>query len=160
VLAPRRRGRSIDNTATGRDNESDEENGGGARRQRTAGPGAVQSHRSMATVQTILDYQRMFPEVFEFLASGQSASMDMFHELDLFPSADGLERMSELVKWLEALPTNSALRQPYGTQTLEESIISELEEATSAKSGASKEVVISQHTPSQHTPDQASIMRG
>ena len=52
VLAPRRRGRSIDNTATGRDNESDEENGGGARRQRTAGPGAVQSHRSMATVQT------------------------------------------------------------------------------------------------------------
>ena len=51
VLAPRRRGRSIDNTATGRDNESDEENGGGARRQR-AGTAAVQSHRSVATVQT------------------------------------------------------------------------------------------------------------
>ena len=51
-VTPRRRGRSIDNTATGRDNESDEENGGGARRQNVARPGAVQSHRSVATVQT------------------------------------------------------------------------------------------------------------
>ena len=51
-VTPRRRGRSIDNTATGRDNESDEENGGGARRQNAARPGAVQSHRSVATVQT------------------------------------------------------------------------------------------------------------
>jgi len=51
-VTPRRRGRSIDNTATGRDNESDEENGGGAGRQNAARPGAVQSHRSVATVQT------------------------------------------------------------------------------------------------------------
>ena len=99
---------------------------------------------SMATVQTILDYQSVFPEVFEFLGSksGQSSNMDMFHELDLFPSTDGLERMAELSKWLEALPTNSALRQPYGTQTLEESIIKELEAATSSRSGAAKEVVM------------------
>ena len=99
---------------------------------------------SMATVQTILQYQQTFPEVFEFLASGQSASMDMFHELDLFPGTDGLERMSELAKWLESLPTNSALRQPYGTQTLEESIIKELEEVTvtTIAGGSAKEVVM------------------
>jgi len=49
VLAPRRRGRSIDNVAAGRDNESDEENGGGtARRQQ---PPQVQSHNSGVTVQ-------------------------------------------------------------------------------------------------------------
>ncbi len=48
-----------------------------------------------------------------------------------------------LAKWLEALPTNSALRQPYGTQTLEESIIKELEEATASKvTRTAKEVVM------------------
>ena len=52
VLAPRRRGRSIDSAATGRDNESDEENGGGAGSRSIGGPGAVQSHRSGAAVQT------------------------------------------------------------------------------------------------------------
>ena len=65
----------------------------------------------------------------------------MCHELDLLPSADGLEKMSELAKWLEALPTTSALRQPYGTQTLEKSIISELKEATASALGAAKEVM-------------------
>ena len=51
VLAPRRRGRSIDNTATGRDNESDEENTGAGAGRRQAAP-HVQSHKSGATVQT------------------------------------------------------------------------------------------------------------
>ena len=50
VLAPRRRGRSIDNTAAGRDNESDEENGGGPRGRQQ--PAAVQSHKSGVAVQT------------------------------------------------------------------------------------------------------------
>ena len=51
---------------------------------------------TMATVQTILDYQRMYPD----------------------------------------------MRQPYGTQTLEESIIiKELEETTASGSGAAKEVI-------------------
>ena len=95
----------------------------------------------MATVQTILDYQRMRPEVFEILARSQPANMDMYHELDLLPSADGLERMSELAKCIGALSTTSAMRQPYGTQTLEESIIKELEEATASRSGAAKEVM-------------------
>jgi len=48
VLAPRRRGRSIDNIAAGRDNESDEENGGTARRPQQS---QVQSHKSGVTVQ-------------------------------------------------------------------------------------------------------------
>ena len=99
---------------------------------------------SLATVQLILEYQQNFPEVFDYICSGSSASMDMFHELDLFPATDGLERMAELAKWLEGLPSQAALRQPYGTQTLEEGIIKELEEVTAASAGAPgrKEVVM------------------
>ena len=95
---------------------------------------------TMPTVQTILDYQRMCPEVFEILARSQPTNMDMYHK-DLLPSADGLKRMSELAKCIVALPTTSAMRQPYATQTLEESIIKELEEATASGSGAAKEVM-------------------
>ena len=49
VLAPRRRGRSIDGAATGRANESDEENGGGAGR-KLQNP-IVQSHKSGVVTQ-------------------------------------------------------------------------------------------------------------
>ena len=38
---------------------------------------------SMATINLVLDYQRNFPEVFEYIAGNQSSS-DMFHELDMF----------------------------------------------------------------------------
>jgi len=50
ALVPRRRGRSIDVVATGRENESDEENSGGAGGRR--GVPVVQTHRSRAAVQT------------------------------------------------------------------------------------------------------------
>jgi len=51
ALAPRRRGRSIDCVATGRENESDEENSGGGAGGRRAVPGVVQTHRSGAVIQ-------------------------------------------------------------------------------------------------------------
>ena len=52
--------------------------------------------------------------------------------------------MSELAKWLESLPTQTALRQPYGTQTLEEGIIKDLEDitATASRELNRKEVVM------------------
>ena len=71
----------------------------------------------MATVDIINQYQRHFPEVFDYVCSGNQSSNDMFHELDVF-GEDNLERMGELIKWLENLPSAAALRQPYGTQTL------------------------------------------
>merc|ERR1719419_2072676 len=101
---------------------------------------------SMATINLVLDYQRNFPEVFEYIAGNQSSS-DMFHELDMFTGEDGVERMSELVKWLEAAPSQTALRQPYGTQTLEESIIKELEEVTLECNKQNKKEVVMQVKP-------------
>ena len=100
----------------------------------------------MATINLVLDYQRNFPEVFEYIAGNQSSS-DMFHELDMFTGEDGVERMSELVKWLEAAPSQTALRQPYGTQTLEESIIKELEEVTLECNKQNKKEVVMQVKP-------------
>lgn len=35
------------------------------------------------------EYQHRFYEVFEFIASCNNASNDMFHELDVFPGEDG-----------------------------------------------------------------------
>ena len=61
------------------------------------------------------EYQHRFYEVFEFIASCNNASNDMFHELDVFPGEDGLERVQELVTCLENLPTQKAMRQPFGT---------------------------------------------
>ena len=58
-----------------------------------------------------------------------------------------MERMSELVKWLEAAPSQTALRQPYGTQTLEESIIKELEEVTLEGNKQNKKEVVMQVKP-------------
>jgi len=52
TVMPRRRGRSIDGAATGRENESDEENSGGVRAGGRSSAPVVRSHRSGAVVQT------------------------------------------------------------------------------------------------------------
>merc|ERR1719450_2094138 len=52
TVMPRRRGRSIDGAATGRENESDEENSGGVRGGGRSSAPVVRSHRSGAVVQT------------------------------------------------------------------------------------------------------------
>ena len=82
---------------------------------------------SMETINILNDYLRLFPEVFDYICSSNQSQNDMFHELDMFPGPDGVERVGELLKWLENLPSASALRQPFGTQGLEEEIIKELE---------------------------------
>jgi len=82
---------------------------------------------SKACLDILREYQQRFYEVFDYISSSNNASNDMFHELDVFPGEDGLERVQELVTWLENLPTQKAMRQPFGTQTLDEGVITELE---------------------------------
>jgi len=82
---------------------------------------------SKACLDILREYQQRFYEVFDYISSSTNASNDMFHELDVFPGEDGLERVQELVTWLENLPTQKAMRQPFGTQTLDEAVIKELE---------------------------------
>jgi len=82
---------------------------------------------SSGCVDVLREYQFKFPEVFDYIASANNASNDMFHELDVFSGPDGLERVQELVSWLDNLPTQKATRQPFGTRVLDEAVIKEME---------------------------------
>ena len=107
---------------------------------------------SMETVELILQYQKLFPEVFQYICSANQSNNDNFHELDMFPGPDGLERVGELLKWLENLPSASALRQPFGTESLEEEIIKELEGLE--LSGRKKDVVMQVRPHLLYLPNQ------
>ena len=98
---------------------------------------------SRSTVKILREYQERFPEVFDYIATAGNASNDMFHELDVFPGEGGPDRAKELLVWLENLPTHTAPRQPFGTQTLDEPVIRQIEAATDAlKTAKRKEVVM------------------
>eukprot|EP00092_Neocalanus_flemingeri_P006262 GFUD01006736.1.p1 GENE.GFUD01006736.1~~GFUD01006736.1.p1 ORF type:complete len:1636 (+),score=540.21 GFUD01006736.1:158-5065(+) len=107
---------------------------------------------SRGCVDILRDYQQKFYEVFEYIASSNNASNDMFHELDVFPGENGLERVAELVSWLENLPTHTAMRQPFGTQTLDETVIKEMEELVVG--GRRKEVVMQVRPHLLYLPNQ------
>ena len=65
---------------------------------------------SMACITVLKVYQSKFPEVFEYIASSNNSSNDIFHEMDVFDEESAGDRVKELVTWLEDLPTNKAPR--------------------------------------------------
>jgi len=99
---------------------------------------------SRACVDIIREYQQKFPEVFDYIATADNTSNDMFHELDVFTGADGLERVQELITWLDGLPSQKAMRQPFGTQVLDELIIKEMEDM---EVGANRKDIVMQVRP-------------
>merc|ERR1719483_1683451 len=107
---------------------------------------------SRACIDILREYQQRFFEVFDYIASSNNASNDMFHELDVFHGEDGLERVGELVTWLENLPTHTAMRQPFGTQTLDEGVIKEME--TLVVGAKRKEVVMQVRPHLLYLPNQ------
>ena len=63
------------------------------------------------TVMAIGAYINAFPELFDYLArSNDNASRDVFHVDDVMPGGQGIERLSELTKWLKEQPCSSAPR--------------------------------------------------
>lgn len=64
----------------------------------------------MACIEVLKIYQSKFPEVFEYIASSNNSSNDMFHEMDVFDEETAEERVKELITWLEGLPTLKAPR--------------------------------------------------
>ena len=94
-----------------------------------------------------MEYQTRFPEVFEFIASSNNSSNDMFHETDVFRGPDGPERAKDLVVWLENLPCHTAPRQPFGTETLEEAAIKKIEESADALKGCERKMIVMQVNP-------------
>ena len=63
-----------------------------------------------ACIRVLLEYQKKFPEVFQYIASSNNSSNDMFHEMDVFEEDVAEDRVKELVTWLEGCPTNTATR--------------------------------------------------
>lgn len=102
---------------------------------------------SMACIAVLMEYQTRFPEVFDYIASANNASNDMFHETELFRGPDGPERAKELVVWLENLPCHTAPRQPFGTETLEEAAIKKIEQSADALRGGERKLTVMQVNP-------------
>ena len=102
---------------------------------------------SMACIAVLMEYQTRFPEVFDYIASANNSSNDMFHETELFPGPEGPERAKELVVWLENLPCHTAPRQPFGTETLEEAAIKKIEESADNLRGGERKLTVMQVNP-------------
>ncbi len=109
---------------------------------------------------TIRGYMDNFPSVFDYLArSSSNASKDVFHVDDVFGAEDGpelsaeaLEKLAQLAKWIKELPSSNSPRQPCGTQTLDEDVVRALEEcvdsdAAAVAAGARRKVVTMQVRP-------------
>jgi len=88
---------------------------------------------SKACIDVMKEYQEKFPELFDFLASNNNVSNDMFHELDIFEEEEKDEKVKELTTWLEQLPTHNAPRQPFNTESLHDEVIKTVEDIISEK---------------------------
>ena len=99
---------------------------------------------SRRCVLILREYKKRFPEVFKYFGKTENASKDMFHELDMFPGQDGVERVRELLVWLDNLPTRTAQRQPFGTQTLDDEVIGKIEATMDRIKGAKRKEIIMQ----------------
>ena len=128
-------------------NKRSEEVCGYTRNSGGGGGGGGQWQYSQACVAVLMEYQTRFPEVFEFIASSNNSSNDMFHETDVFRGPDGPERAKDLVVWLENLPCHTAPRQPFGTETLEEAAIKKIEESADALKGCERKMIVMQVNP-------------
>ena len=72
-------------------------------------------------------YMSLFPEIFEYLCTSERINSDYFYHSDIFGAENAEERLKALSDWIKDQPFFTASRQPCGTLTLEESIVSALE---------------------------------
>ena len=72
-------------------------------------------------------YMSLFPEVFEYLSTSDRINSDYFHQNDVFGTENAEERLKALSDWIRDQPFSTASRQPCGTLTLDESVVSAIE---------------------------------
>ncbi|XP_053648678.1 5'-3' exoribonuclease 1 isoform X1 [Cherax quadricarinatus] len=77
-------------------------------------------------VESLLEYQKNFPEIFEHLSSNDGQK-DIFYQDQVF-GVNYKERVAQLTDWLKNANFAKAERQPCGTQSLGEAIVSRLVE--------------------------------
>lgn len=72
-------------------------------------------------------YMHQWPEVFDYLSTNDRVSGDYFHEADIFPE-NSSDRLKQLADWIKDQPFANASRQPCGTKTLDENVVSLIED--------------------------------
>ncbi|KAG7166243.1 5'-3' exoribonuclease 1-like [Homarus americanus] len=80
---------------------------------------------SEKAIDALGEYQKKFPEIFDHLTA-HAGQKDIFYQDEVFGTEKYKERVAELTDWLKNSDFAKAERQPCGTQTLDEAIVSRL----------------------------------
>ena len=83
---------------------------------------------STKAVDALRSYMSRWPEVFDYLCSSERINGDYFHETDIFEGDDASEKLKEMSEWIREQPFYNASRQPVGTLTLDESMVTAIEQ--------------------------------
>ncbi|XP_068209934.1 5'-3' exoribonuclease 1-like isoform X1 [Palaemon carinicauda] len=110
-----------------KNNKRSEEVVGYTRKVQDANGGKTIWLYSPKTVESIMEYQSKFPEIFDHL-SEQKGDKDIFYQDEVFGKEQHKERVSELTAWLKESDFAKAFRQKCGTPCLDEAVVSRLVE--------------------------------
>ena len=86
---------------------------------------------SPKVMEAVREYMRLFPEVFQYLSGTNGSNGDYYHESDIFTEDSDAEKLKELSEWIREQEFYNASRQPCGTLTIDESIVSSIEDIVS-----------------------------
>ena len=115
---------------------------------------------STKAVDALRSYMSRWPEVFDYLCSSERINGDYFHETDIFEGDDASEKLKEMSEWIREQPFYNASRQPVGTLTLDESMVTAIEQTVTElnESDPKKKKVIMQLKP--HLIFKPSLFKG
>ncbi|XP_071541169.1 5'-3' exoribonuclease 1 [Panulirus ornatus] len=128
-----------------KDNKRNEEVAGYSRKTQELNEKSIWLY-SDQTVETLVEYQKKFPEIFLHLAVN-IGQKDIFFQDEVFAREDYKERVAELTDWLKNSDFAKAQRQPCGTQALGEAIVSRLVEEVDKVSSVRAKIVKMQVRP-------------
>nr|XP_045617221.1 5'-3' exoribonuclease 1-like isoform X2 [Procambarus clarkii] len=97
-------------------------------------------------IECLLEYQKKFSEIFDHLSS-HAEQKDIFYQDEVFGPENYKERVAELMDWLKNADFAKAERQPCGTQSLGEAIVSRLAEEVDKVSAVRARIVKMQVRP-------------
>ncbi|KAK9681238.1 Xrn1 helical domain [Popillia japonica] len=80
---------------------------------------------SEKAIELVKAYNEFCPNLFEYL---NRHNENVYYLEDIFPGANGKERLSEISTWIKAQPYYSVERRPCGTHVLEPEIVKKIEE--------------------------------
>ncbi|KAI4465247.1 3' exoribonuclease [Holotrichia oblita] len=80
---------------------------------------------SEKAIELVKAYNEFCPSLFEYL---NRYNENVYYLEDIFPGANGKERLSELSAWIKAQPYYSVERRPCGTHILEPEVVKKIQE--------------------------------